>query len=75
MPESDTGTLRSRQKQPEKLYISKFSWGGMPPDPPSRGVAMPHLFVVILRPWPDHSNFACYGPDLERLQFGRRVRR
>ena len=35
----------------------------MPPDPPSRGVAMPHLFVVILRPWPDHSNFACYGPS------------
>ena len=29
MPESDTGTLRSRQKQPEKVYISKFS---MPPD-------------------------------------------
>ena len=62
MPESDTDTLRSRQKQSQKLYISKFSWGSMPPDPPSRGVAMPHLFVVILCPWPEHSNFACYGP-------------
>ena len=30
---------------------------------PDKLYAMPHLFVVILCPWPDHSNFACYGPE------------
>ena len=45
MPESDTAALRSHQKQPEKLlYISKFSRGCMPQDPPRIGVAMTYNY-------------------------------
>ena len=46
--------------------FQNFPGGACPQTPPSIGVAMPHLriiiFIILLCPWPDHSNFACYGP-------------
>ena len=39
---------RLHQKQSERYINSKFSWGGMPPDPPSRHTCVSHATITLL---------------------------
>ncbi|MCG8624304.1 MAG: hypothetical protein MJE68_20210, partial [Proteobacteria bacterium] len=39
-------SLRSHQKQSQRSYSSKFSWGSMPPDSPSLSI-LPHKTLTI----------------------------
>ena len=41
-------TLKCPQIQSQSIYFSKFSWGGMPPDPPSSILCM----LIVLRTIP-----------------------
>ena len=36
------------QKQSERYINSTFSWGGMPPDPPSRHACISHATIILL---------------------------
>ena len=38
-------TLKCSQIQSQSIYFSKFSWGGMPPDPPS--ISMLRMLIVL----------------------------
>ena len=38
-------TLKYPQIQSQSIYFSKFSWGGMPPDPPS--ISMLRMLIVL----------------------------
>ena len=52
----------------QSIQISKFSWGGMPPDPPTMScyaaeLPLATVHVTLLIPyWPYHPSDASYGP-------------
>ena len=50
---------RLHQKQSERYINSKFSWGGMPPDPPSRHACISHTTIILLP--------SCFPPQLKIL--------
>ena len=61
---------RLHQKQSKRYIDSNFSWGEMPPDPPSRHACVSHTTIILLLScFPPTNSKSCMYPVSSRLVF------